>query len=41
MTTKQTTPVSINFHFDPLCPLAWRTFLCIREARKDRPSNSN
>jgi len=39
MTTKQTTPVSINFHFDPLCPLAWRTFLCIREARKVRPIN--
>ena len=31
------TPVSINFHFDPLCPLAWRTVLWIREARALRP----
>jgi 2-hydroxychromene-2-carboxylate isomerase len=39
MTTlkETTTPTSINFHFDPLCPLAWRTFLWIREARKVRP----
>ena len=38
MTTQQTTtPVSINFHFDPLCPLAWRTALWIREVRKVRP----
>ena len=38
MTSQQTTtPVSINFHFDPLCPLAWRTALWIREARKVRP----
>jgi len=38
MTTPETaTPTSINFHFDPLCPLAWRTFLWIREARKVRP----
>jgi predicted DsbA family dithiol-disulfide isomerase len=36
MTTNETT-TSINFHFDPLCPLAWRTFLWIREARKIRP----
>jgi predicted DsbA family dithiol-disulfide isomerase len=34
-----TTPVSIDFHFDPACPLAWRTFLWIREARKVRPIN--
>ena len=27
----------INFHFDPLCPLAWRTFLWIRETRAVRP----
>src|SRR2546423_15552663 len=33
------TPVSIDFHFDPACPLAWRTFLWIREARKIRPIN--
>lgn len=36
MTTNET-PTRINFHFDPLCPLAWRTFLWIREARKVRP----
>ncbi|HEY5003948.1 MAG TPA: DsbA family protein [Ktedonobacteraceae bacterium] len=32
-----TTPVSINFHFDPLCPLAWRTALWVREVRSLRP----
>lgn len=38
MTTKEaTSPTSINFHFDPLCPLAWRTALWIREAREVRP----
>jgi 2-hydroxychromene-2-carboxylate isomerase len=40
MTTNETTtrtPTSINFHFDPLCPLAWRTALWIREVRKVRP----
>ncbi len=31
------TPVSINFHFDPLCPLAWRTALWVREAHALRP----
>ncbi len=31
------TPARVNFHFDPLCPLAWRTALWIREARKVRP----
>lgn len=36
MTTNET-PTHINFHFDPLCPLAWRTFLWILEARKVRP----
>lgn len=35
--TETTPPTSINFHFDPLCPLAWRTFLWIREARQVRP----
>ena len=35
--TETTNPTSINFHFDPLCPLAWRTFLWIREARQVRP----
>src|SRR5207253_9748445 len=40
MATKQTAaPVSINFHFDPLCPLAWRTALWIREVRNVRPVN--
>ena len=38
MTTKETTsPTRINFHFDPSCPLAWRTALWIREARQVRP----
>src|SRR5260370_11117918 len=38
MTIKEnTTPTSINFHFDPSCPLAWRTALWIREVRKVRP----
>lgn len=32
-------PVNINFHFDPLCPLAWRTALWIREVRNVRPVN--
>jgi len=31
------TPATINFHVDPLCPLAWRTALWIREARNVRP----
>jgi len=33
----QDTTTHINFHFDPLCPLAWRTFLWIRETRTVRP----
>ena len=38
MTThKTTTPAKINFHFDPLCPLAWRTALWVREVREVRP----
>src|SRR5436305_2100422 len=32
-----TTRITINFHFDPLCPLAWRTALWAREVRKVRP----
>src|SRR5713226_8914772 len=40
MTAKEATTVtSINFHFDPLCPLAWRTALWIREVRNIRPVN--
>lgn len=31
------TPATINFHFDPLCPLAWRTALWVREVRNTRP----
>src|SRR2546425_10298941 len=34
---ENTTPTSLNFHFDPLCPLAWRTALWVREVRKIRP----
>lgn len=37
MVTKEQTPATINFHFDPLCPLAWRTALWVCEARKERP----
>ncbi|GCF10098.1 DsbA family oxidoreductase [Dictyobacter arantiisoli] len=33
--TKET--LHINFHTDPLCPLAWRTALWAREARQLRP----
>ncbi len=33
----QTETAHIQFHFDPLCPLAWRTALWVREARKVRP----
>jgi 2-hydroxychromene-2-carboxylate isomerase len=34
---QETTPTRIHFHFDPACPLAWRTALWIREARAVRP----
>ncbi|HLG74863.1 MAG TPA: DsbA family protein [Ktedonobacteraceae bacterium] len=37
MSTEAAAPASINFHFDPLCPLAWRTALWAREARTVRP----
>jgi len=30
-------PAKIDFHFDPLCPLAWRTALWAREVRNVRP----
>ena len=36
---EETTPTSIHFHFDPLCPLAWRTALWIGEVRNVRPLN--
>jgi 2-hydroxychromene-2-carboxylate isomerase len=35
--TQQATSIKIHFHFDPLCPLAWRTALWIREVRQVRP----
>ncbi len=34
---KAEAPVTINFHFDPQCPLAWRTALWVREVRDVRP----
>src|SRR6266567_2277950 len=38
MTTRETTaPVSIDSRFAPLCPLAWRTALWVREVRAVRP----
>lgn len=38
LTTKRTeTTARIHVHFDPLCPLAWRTALWLREARSVRP----
>jgi predicted DsbA family dithiol-disulfide isomerase len=37
MSATPTTPAHIQFHFDPLCPLAWRTALWARETRKVRP----
>ncbi len=37
MTTQETT--TLNVHVDPLCPLAWRTALWLREARTVRPIN--
>lgn len=36
-TQETTTPITVNFHFDPACPLAWRTALWMREVRKVRP----
>ncbi|GER86405.1 thioredoxin-like reductase [Dictyobacter vulcani] len=37
MSTNETGTTHINFHVDPLCPLAWRTALWAREARQIRP----
>jgi len=37
MLKHETTPLHIQFHTDPACPLAWRTALWIREARQVRP----
>ncbi|MGH2478335.1 MAG: DsbA family oxidoreductase [Ktedonobacteraceae bacterium] len=34
---EKTASAKISFHFDPTCPLAWRTALWIREARSVRP----
>jgi predicted DsbA family dithiol-disulfide isomerase len=33
------TPTHLYVHVDPLCPLAWRTALWLREARNQRPLN--
>jgi predicted DsbA family dithiol-disulfide isomerase len=38
---ENTTATNIDFHFDPACPLAWRTALWVREARKMRPLHVN
>src|SRR5689334_15951412 len=32
-----TTPTHLYVHVDPLCPLAWRTALWLREVRTQRP----
>jgi predicted DsbA family dithiol-disulfide isomerase len=37
MSLQAATAARINFHFDPLCPLAWRTALWVREVRTVRP----
>jgi predicted DsbA family dithiol-disulfide isomerase len=38
MALRQTiSTAQINVHFDPTCPLAWRTALWLREARNVRP----
>lgn len=37
MTSQSYSHVRINVHFDPLCPLAWRTDLWLREVRSVRP----
>lgn len=37
MSLQEAKPTQIFFHFDPLCPLAWRTALWIRKARDIRP----
>lgn len=37
MSLEATSSQSVNFHFDPLCPLAWRTALWMRNVRQVRP----
>src|SRR5947209_2885208 len=37
MSSSETQQVVLNVHVDPLCPLAWRTALWLREVRKERP----
>ncbi|GHO42669.1 DsbA family oxidoreductase [Ktedonospora formicarum] len=37
MGMEATSPKIVNFHFDPLCPLAWRTALWMRNVRQERP----
>lgn len=41
MSIQEAAPTTLNFHFDPLCPFAWRTALWAREARKVRPITIN
>jgi len=36
MSIQEAKPAQINFHFDPHCPLAWRTALWVRETRAVR-----
>lgn len=36
MSIQEAKPAQINFHFDPQCPLAWRTALWVRETRAVR-----
>ena len=36
-TSAATTPTHLYVHVDPLCPLAWRTALWLRQVRNQRP----
>ncbi|WP_201385239.1 DsbA family protein [Ktedonobacter sp. SOSP1-85] len=37
MNLEATQPKKVNMHVDPLCPLAWRTALWMRNVRQERP----